>query len=149
MVDIAKKVNKKSELLEAGESCVAATGILKAGQFNTSVAAGAIGGIVGHARVVGLGNLASHSGSRSNGCGNQHVTPTPIAASRHSVTHVVDGVQHATNLGHRPRISPRFRRDIVRNCAANASHLVIQPTAAILPRFVAEEIPEIGHITPC
>ena len=49
MVDIAKKVNKKSELLEAGESCVTATGILKAGQFNTSVAAGAIGGIVGHA----------------------------------------------------------------------------------------------------
>lgn len=49
MVDIAKKVNKKSELLEAGESCVAATGILKAGQFNKSVAVGAIGGIVGHA----------------------------------------------------------------------------------------------------
>lgn len=49
MVDIAKKVNKKSELMERGESCVAASGILKAGQFNRSVAAGAIGGIVGHA----------------------------------------------------------------------------------------------------
>ena len=49
MVDIAKKVNKKSELMEPGERCVAATGILKAGQFNRSVAAGAIGGIVGHA----------------------------------------------------------------------------------------------------
>ena len=49
MIDIAKKVNKKSELLEAGESCVAATGILKAGQFNKSVAMGAIGGIVGQA----------------------------------------------------------------------------------------------------
>ena len=49
MVDIAKKVNKKSELLEPGESCVAATGILRAGQFNKSVAAGAIGGIVGQA----------------------------------------------------------------------------------------------------
>lgn len=49
MVDIAKKVNKKPELLERGESCVAATGILRAGQFNKSVAAGAIGGIVGHA----------------------------------------------------------------------------------------------------
>ena len=48
MVDIAKKVNKKSELLEQGEAALAATTLMKKGQFNKSVAAGAIGGVVGH-----------------------------------------------------------------------------------------------------
>lgn len=48
MVDIAKKVNKKSELLERGERALAATTLMKKGQFNKSVAAGAIGGVVGH-----------------------------------------------------------------------------------------------------
>ncbi|MEM9464250.1 MAG: hypothetical protein AAGA90_02700 [Actinomycetota bacterium] len=54
MVDIAKKVNKKPELLEAGESCAAATCILKAGQFNRSVAIGAIGGLAGAAVAAAL-----------------------------------------------------------------------------------------------
>lgn len=48
MVDIAKKVNKKSDLLERGEKALAATTLMKKGQFKKSVAAGAIGGVVGH-----------------------------------------------------------------------------------------------------
>ena len=48
MVDIAKKVNKKSELLEQGENALAATTLMKKGQFKKSVAVGAIGGVVGH-----------------------------------------------------------------------------------------------------
>ena len=43
MVDIAKKVNKKSELLQQGEIALAATTLMKKGQFKKSVAAGAIG----------------------------------------------------------------------------------------------------------
>ena len=48
MVDIAKKVNKKSELLQQGEIALAASTLMKKGQFKKSVAAGAIGGVVGH-----------------------------------------------------------------------------------------------------
>ena len=47
MVDMAKKVNKKSELLNAGEQCVAATIVMQKGHFKKSVTAGAIGGVVG------------------------------------------------------------------------------------------------------
>ncbi len=69
MVDIAKKVNKKSELMEKGESCVAASGILKAGQFNKSVAAGAIGGIVGHAVAAAMnrGEAGTEDGTMADG----------------------------------------------------------------------------------
>ena len=48
MVDIAKKVNKKHELLQQGETALAATTLMKKGQFKKSVTAGAIGGVVGH-----------------------------------------------------------------------------------------------------
>ena len=47
MVDMAKKVNKKSELMNAGEECLAATVVMKKGHFKKSVTAGAIGGVVG------------------------------------------------------------------------------------------------------
>ncbi|MEM8707581.1 MAG: hypothetical protein AAGE98_14045 [Actinomycetota bacterium] len=47
MVDMAKKVNKKSELMNAGEQCLAATVIMQKGHFTKSVTAGAIGGVLG------------------------------------------------------------------------------------------------------
>lgn len=48
MVDIAKKVNKKSELMQQGETALAATTLMKKGQFKKSVTIGAVGGVVGH-----------------------------------------------------------------------------------------------------
>lgn len=47
MVDMAKKVNKKSELMNPREECLAATVVMKKGHFKKSVTAGAIGGVVG------------------------------------------------------------------------------------------------------
>jgi|GEM_PF-1856271 len=48
MVDMAKKVNKKgAEYLNAGETVVAATVIMKPGQFKKNVAFSAIGGVAG------------------------------------------------------------------------------------------------------
>lgn len=56
MVDIAKKVNKKHELLQQGEHALAATTLMKKGQFKKSVTAGAIGGVVGHVAAQRMNN---------------------------------------------------------------------------------------------
>ncbi|MEO0494181.1 MAG: hypothetical protein AAF081_12260 [Actinomycetota bacterium] len=54
MVDMAKKVNKKSELMNPRETCIAATVVMQKGHFTKSVTAGAIGGVVGAAAAAAM-----------------------------------------------------------------------------------------------
>lgn len=54
MVDMAKKVNKKSELMNPREECLAATVVMQKGHFKKSVTAGAIGGVVGAAAAAAM-----------------------------------------------------------------------------------------------